>query len=65
MINDRTQEARIEAGVISELSHQPLYALELVTALEYDREAIIAAVSRLDAVGLIDTPVRGGRFQLT
>lgn len=47
---------------MSELQSQPLYVLELVTALSGDKDAIVNAVERLDADGQICVPSLGARF---
>jgi hypothetical protein len=58
------EEQRMEGAVISELRRQPLYAVELVTALRENREAVVAAVLRLQADGQICTPKLGARYEL-
>jgi predicted transcriptional regulator len=64
MNSDRKLEQRMEAAVISELRRQPLYALELITALGGNKNAVVGAVERLDAGGLICSPKSGARFEL-
>jgi hypothetical protein len=64
MNHDQILEEQMEAAVRSELRRQPLYALELVTALGGNRDAVVAAVERLDGGGLIAVPKLGARFEL-
>jgi hypothetical protein len=64
MNSDRKLEERMEAAVISELRRQPLYAIELITALGGNKNAVVGAVERLDAGGLICSPKSGARFEL-
>ena len=54
----------MEAAVASELRRQPLYALELITALGGNKDAVVGAVERLDAGGLICVPRPDARFEL-
>jgi len=54
----------MEARVIAELRQQPLYALELASALGEDRREVAAAVERLEAGGVVCVPRRHARFQL-
>jgi len=61
---DRKLEQRMEAAVISELRRQPLYAIELITALGGSKDAVRGAVERLAAGGLICVPRLGARFEL-
>ena len=64
MNSDQKLEERMEAAVISELRCQPLYAMELITALGGNKNAVVGAVERLDAGGLICSPKSGARFEL-
>jgi hypothetical protein len=64
MDEERRPEASMEARVIAELRHCPLYALELARALGEDRREVAAAVERLQAGGAIAVPKRDARFQL-
>jgi hypothetical protein len=64
MNSDRKLEERMEAAVASELRRQPLYALELITALGGNKDAVVGAVERLDAGGLICVPRPDARFEL-
>lgn len=64
MNSDQKLEARMEAAVISELRRQPLYAIELITALGGNKNAVVGAVERLDAGGQVRTPRLGHRFEL-
>lgn len=64
MNSEQKFEARMEAAVISELRRQPLYAIELIAALGGDKNAVVGAVARLDAGGLICVPRSGARYQL-
>jgi hypothetical protein len=62
--DDRIREEQMESAIRFELRRQPLYALELFTALGGSRDAVMAAVERLDAGGLICVPRSGARFEL-
>jgi len=64
MTSDQELEERMEAAVISELRRQPLYAIELITALGGNKDAVSGAVMRLDAGGLVCTPRLGARYEL-
>jgi DNA-binding transcriptional regulator PaaX len=64
MNSDRKLEERMEAAVISELRRQPLYAIELITALGGNKDAVRGAVERLAAGGLICVPRSDARFEL-
>jgi hypothetical protein len=60
------EEADIEAAVIAQLRRQPLHMLETVRDLPDSQKQIAAAFERLDATGIIETPIghREGRYQL-
>jgi hypothetical protein len=62
---NRNAESCIEARVVSELRHQPLYALELVGALGLKQPDVAAAVQRLEADGAIWVPRMGSRFEIS
>ena len=64
MNSDRKLEQRLEAAVISELRRQPLYAIDLITALDGNKDAVVGALERLAAGGLIRVPRPDARFQL-
>lgn len=64
MNSDQKLEQRMEAAVISELRRQPLYAIELITTLGGNKDAVNSAVVRLDAGGLICVPRSGARYEL-
>ena len=64
MNRDRKLEQRMEAAVISELRRQPLYAIELITALGGNKDAVVGAVERLNAGGLISSRKSGAMFEL-
>lgn len=64
MNSDQKLEERMEAAVISELRRQPLYAVELITALGGNKNAVVGAVERLDAGGLICVPRPDARYEL-
>jgi hypothetical protein len=65
MSDDLREEARIESAVLDELARQPMYALELASALGEDQRAVAAAVTRLAAAEQIAVPGAGRRFQRT
>jgi hypothetical protein len=64
MNSDQKVEQRMEAAVVSELQRQPLYAIELITALGGNKNAVVGAVERLDAGGLIRVPRPDARYEL-
>jgi predicted transcriptional regulator len=57
-------EARVEGAIVTELRKQPLFALELATALHEGQRAVADAVVRLEAAGTVAVPSPGARFSL-
>jgi predicted transcriptional regulator len=64
MNDEREREKDLETRVIAELRQQPLYALELATALTEDKREIARALVRLGSAGVVCVPKRNVRFQL-